>query len=280
MQKTPLIDAHHHLWKYDAKEYDWIDDSMRVIRRDFLPPDLKRELDAAGVSGAVSVQARQTVEETRWLLDFASRNSFIRGVVGWAPLIDPKVTGIIEGFARNPKLRGMRHVLQGEKDDRYMLRDDFNNGIRALHHFGLVYDILIFERHLPPAIELVDRHPGQTFVLDHVAKPKIREHVISPWRENIREFAKRPNVYCKISGMVTEADWKNWTEDDLKPYLDTVLEAFTPRRLMFGSDWPVCLVASSYVRWHKLVSKSIARFTEAERSRILGGTAIQAYGLI
>ena len=173
----------------------------------------------------------------------------------------------------------MRHVLQGEKDERYMLREDFNNGIRALHHYGLVYDILIFERHLPQTIEFVDRHPGQVFVLDHIAKPKIKEHEISPWRENIRELAKRPKVYCKISGMVTEADWKNWTEADLKPYIDTVVEAFTPRRLMFGSDWPVCLVAAKYAKWHEFVSQSIAKLSEAERDRILGGTAIEAYSL-
>ena len=280
MQKTPVIDAHHHFWTYSAEEYGWIGDSMNVIRRSFLPADLEREIGATRVDGVVSVQARQTIEETRWLLELASRHGFIRGVVGWVPLVDPRVAATIEKFAPNPKLRAMRHVLQDEKDDRYMLRDDFNNGIRALHHFGLVYDILIFERHLPHAIEFVDRHPGQRFVLDHIAKPRIRERVISPWRDNIRELARRPHVYCKISGMATEAAWSRWTEADLKPYIDTVLEAFTPRRLMFGSDWPVCLVATGYRRWLDSVTKAIAKLSDAERARIMGGTAIEAYSLV
>jgi L-fuconolactonase len=280
MQKTPVIDAHHHFWTYSAEEYGWISDTMQAIRRSFLPADLKREIAAAGVDGVVSVQARQTVEETRWLLELASQHDFIRGVVGWVPLIHPRAGAMIEKFAPNPKLRAIRHVLQDEKDNHYMLREDFNNGIRALHHFGLVYDILIFERHLPHAIQFVDRHPGQRFVLDHVAKPRIRDGVVSPWRENIRELAKRPNVYCKISGMATEADWKTWTEADLAPYIDTVLEAFTARRLMFGSDWPVCLVATSYKRWHDTVVKAIGKLSESERARILGGTAIEAYGLV
>lgn len=279
MQKTPRIDAHHHLWRYNAKEYDWIDDSMAALRRDFLPVHLKAEIDKAGIDGVVSVQARQVVEETRALLDFAAHNTFMRGVVGWVPLVDPKVGAQIEKFLPNPKLKGMRHVLQGEADDRYMLRKDFNAGIQALHYYGLVYDILIYERHLPQTIQFVDQHPGQMFVLDHIAKPKIKEHVISPWRENIRELAKRPNVYCKISGMVTEADPKHWTDQDLKPYIDTVLEAFTPRRLMFGSDWPVCLAAASYTRWHDFVVKSIAKLSQTERDRILGGTAVEAYSL-
>ncbi len=279
MPKPSRIDGHHHFWKYSAKEYGWIEDNMAVIRHNFLPADLNAEIAKAGVDGVVSVQARDTVEETGWLLDLASRNDFIRGVVGWVPLIDPRVGATIEKYISNPKLRSMRHVLQGEKDDRYMLRADFQNGIRTLHHYGLAYDILIFERHLPHAITLVDQHPGQVFVLDHIAKPKIKSHEISPWRENIKELARRPNVYCKISGMVTEADWKNWTEADLKPYLDTVVEAFTPRRLMFGSDWPVCLVAASYSRWRDTVGKAISKLSQAEQDRILGLTAIEAYGL-
>lgn len=275
----PRIDAHHHFWKYDPREYDWISDDMKVIRRDFLPEHLKKEIAQAGVDGVVSVQARQTVEETTWLLGMAESNAFIRAVVGWAPLIDPKVNALLEKWAARPKLRSLRHVLQGEADPRYMLRADFNNGIRALHHFGIAYDILIYERHLPQTIEFVDRHPAQVFILDHIAKPRIKERELSPWRENIRELAKRPNVYCKISGMVTEADPKAWTEADLKPYLDAVLEAFHPRRLMFGSDWPVCLVAASYSRWHSVVRQYIARLSPAEQNRILGETALEAYAI-
>ncbi|HEX4230707.1 MAG TPA: amidohydrolase family protein [Bryobacteraceae bacterium] len=275
----PKIDAHHHFWRYDPVEYGWIDDAMRVIQRDFLPADLKTTIDSAGVEGVVSVQARQTVEETRWLLDLATRFDFIRGVVGWAPLIDPAVADVLAQMAQNPKLRSIRHVLQGERDPLYMLRDDFNRGIRALKPLGLGYDILIFERHLPQTIEFVDRHPDQVFIVDHLAKPRVREREFSPWRENLRELASRPNVYCKISGLATEGDYTRWTPEQLLPYIETVLEAFTPNRTMFGSDWPVCLVAIEYVRWAELVETAIQDFSPCERERIWSGTAIEAYRL-
>ena len=277
--RMPRVDSHHHFWKYSAQEYGWITDSMGPLRRDFLPQDLKREMDGAGIDAVVSVQARQTLAETKFLLEMAERNPFILGVVGWAPLTDRNIGGILEQLAVNRKLKGLRHVLQDEADDQYILREDFNNGIEAVHKFGLVYDILIYERHLPQTIRFVDRHPGQVFVLDHIAKPRIKDRILSPWREHIKELAKRPNVFCKVSGMVTEADWKGWTEADLKPYFDTVLEAFEPRRLMFGSDWPVCLVASGYKRWVDVVSKVIAPLSELERVRIMGGTAVEVYGL-
>ena len=169
--------------------------------------------------------------------------------------------------------------LQDEPDDNYMLRDDFNRGIAALKDFGLRYDTLIFERHLPQSIRLVDQHPRQTFILDHVAKPRIKAGELAPWRENVREFARRPNVYCKISGMVTEADWKTWTPSQLRPYLNVVLESFGPKRLMFGSDWPVCLVACDYQRWHRVVADFIAPLSKSEQAQIMGGTAAEAYGL-
>ena len=273
------IDSHHHFWKYDAKEYDWIDDHMKVIRRDFLPPDLRKEIAAAGINGVVSVQARQTVQETEWLLTMANQTDFIRGVVGWVPLIDPKVRGIIEKFAGQRKLRSMRHVLQGEADPNYMLRKDFQNGIAALKPPGLVYDILIFEKHLPQTLQFVDRNPNQVFVVDHIAKPRIKEHAVSPWADNMRKLAERPHVYCKVSGMVTEADYKTWTPADLKPYFEVVLQAFGPKRLMFGSDWPVSLVACGYKRWVDVVSQAISRLSAAEQERIFGGTAIEAYKL-
>jgi L-fuconolactonase len=266
-------------WKYDPKEYAWIDDSKRVIRRDFLPADLKKEIDQVGIAGAVSVQARQTIEETNWLLSLAAAHPFIRGVVGWAPLTDPRIANILEPLAAKPKLKAIRHVIQDEPDNNFILRDDFNAGMQVLQHYHLIYDILIYERHLPQAIRFVDRHSNQVFVLDHVAKPRIKDHVISPWRENIIELAKREHVYCKISGMVTEADYKTWTPQDLQPYFDTVLAAFGPRRLMFGSDWPVCLVATSYSRWFSVVSAQIAKLSQAEQDRIMGGTALEAYRL-
>ena len=184
------IDAHHHFWNYDPVQYDWIDDNMRAIRRDFLPGDLQTEITASGVSGAISVQARQTLDETRWLLDLADQNEFIRGVVGWAPLVDTNVADTLNELASNPKLCSVRHVLQGELDPFYALRDDFNAGIRALKPLNLAYDILVFEHHLPQTIRFVDKHPDQIFVLDHLAKPRVRSAEISPWRENIQELAR------------------------------------------------------------------------------------------
>lgn len=274
-----LIDAHHHFWRYDPAQYPWIDDAKRPLKRDFLPEHLEAEIEAAGVDGVVSVQARQTLEETAWLLDLAEQHGFIRGVVGWAPLVSPQLPELIGPLAERRKLKSLRHVLQDEPDPDYMLRADFDRGIRSLSEFGLAYDILIFERHLPQAVQLVDRHPQQTFIVDHIAKARIGEGIVSPWRENIRELARRQNVSCKISGMATEADWRRWTPDQLRPYFDVVLDAFGLRRLMFGTDWPVCQLACGYRQWKDLVSAWIAGLSSSEQQRILGGTAIEAYRL-
>ena len=273
------IDSHHHFWRYDPQEYDWIDEKMSAIRRDFLPRDLRQEITAAGVDGVVSVQARQTVEETRALLAFAEDANFIRGVVGWAPLIDSDIADILAEMAQNPKLRSIRHVLQGEADPFYMLRDDFNAGVRALKPFDLAYDILIFERHLPQTVQFVDKHPNQTFIVDHLAKPKVRVNELSPWQENLAELARRPNVYCKISGLATEADYQSWTPEQLRPYIDTVLGTFGPERTMFGSDWPVCLVAVPYKRWIDIAADATAHLSASEQKRFWSGTAIEAYSL-
>jgi len=225
------------------------------------------------------VQARQNIVETEFLLEIASSQSLVRGVVGWLPLCSPDVDSTIERFSTDPKFKGVRHVLQDEPDDFFMLRDDFNRGVARLIDFGLIYDILIFERHLPQATEFVDRHPNQPFVLDHVAKPRIKEGLLSPWNDRIRELAKRENVYCKISGMVTEADWDGWNVQQLKPYLDVVLAAFGPSRLMFGSDWPVLTLASDYQTWVHTVQSLIADLSTDERGRIMSGTACEAYRL-
>jgi len=272
------IDAHHHFWRYDPVAYDWIDDAMGAIRRDFLPADLAAEIDAAGVDGVVSVQARQSVEETRWLLELAGEHDFIRGVVGWLSLVQPGLRDELAKFAADAKLKAVRHVLQGEPDD-YMGQRAFDAGIDALDEFGLAYDILIVERQLPAAIALVDRHPRTVFVLDHVAKPRIRDGVLAGWRENIAALGRRPNVYCKLSGMVTEADPGGWTVEQLRPYADIVLEAFGPRRVMFGSDWPVCLVACEYARWRQIAGEFIAALSADGQARVLGGTAVEAYKL-
>jgi L-fuconolactonase len=273
------IDAHHHFWKYTPEEYGWITDGMSVLRRDYLPADLRREAAAVGIDGVISVQARQTLEETDWLLKLAEENDFIRGVVGWVPLFSETVENDLARYANRRKLKAVRHVLQDEPDDNYMLRDDFNRGIGLLKKARLRYDILIFERHLPNAIKLVDRHPGTTFILDHVAKPRIRDNQLSPWRENLRELGRRPNVYCKVSGMVTEANHANWTPQQLRPYFDAALEAFGSHRLMFGSDWPVCLLACGYRRWFQIVREFASRLTTDEQEQLFEHTAIEAYGL-
>ena len=278
-ERPETIDAHHHLWRYNPQEYGWIDDSMKQLRRDFLPADLIREMAAAEVDGAVAVQARQTVEETRWLLDLAEDCAAIRGVVGWAPIAGEEFPGMMEEFEDRPKLKGLRHVIQGEKDENYILREDFNSGIRSLRGSGLVYDILIFARHLPQTIEFVDEHPEQVFVLDHVAKPMIREGLLEPWATQMRELGQRENVWCKVSGMVTEADWSSWDEASLRPYLDVAVAAFGPSRLMVGSDWPVCLVASEYGRWFDVLRSYFSGFSEAERSQVFSGNATEVYGL-
>lgn len=275
---SPRVDAHQHFWKYSPAEFGWIDDSMAVIRRDFLPADLKPLLDKSGVDATVAVQACQTVEETEWLLGLAGEHPWIAGVVGWAPLIAPDVAQMLERLAGSPKLKGIRHVLQAEPSE-YMLREDFNRGVDALLGFDLAYDILIHQDQLPAAIAFADKHPNQRFVLDHVAKPLIKAGELEPWREQIRELARRPHVACKLSGMVTEADFAAWTIDDLRPYAETVLEAFGPKRLLFGSDWPVCAVACHYEKWVSVVGQFLASLSSDEQAAIFGGNAIRLYKL-
>jgi L-fuconolactonase len=273
------IDAHHHLWRYNPAEYGWIDETMAGLRRDFLAADLMAEIGPAGIDGTVVVQARQTLEETRWLLDQAEGCAAIRGVVGWAPIAGEEFPGLMEEFEDRPKLKGLRHVIQGEKDENYILREDFNSGIRALQGSGLVYDILIYERHLPQTVEFVDEHPEQVFVLDHMAKPLIAAGQMEPWAGWVRELGQRENVWCKVSGMATEADWAGWSAEGLRPYLDVAVEAFGLERIMVGSDWPVCLVATEYRRWFEVLGEYFAGFSAAEREAVFGGTAVEVYGL-
>ena len=272
------IDAHHHFWRYSAREYGWIDETMCAIRRDFLPPDLEKEIRGVGIEGVISVQARQTVNETRWLLELAAENSFIQGVVGWVPLTSTEVKDDLNLLASNQQLRAVRHVVQDEPDG-FLLRNDFNRGISALREAGLAYDVLIRERQLPEAIRFVDLHPNQIFVLDHLAKPVVKENRLVPWSRDIAELARRENVFCKVSGLVTEADFQHWTQEQLRPYFETVLAAFGADRLMFGTDWPVCLAACSYQRWHDVVQELAAALSAEEKESLFGGTAVRAYGL-
>jgi L-fuconolactonase len=274
------IDAHQHFWMYSASEYEWIDESMAALRRNFLPDDLKPELENAGLHGSVAVQARQTSEETRWLLDLADRAPWILGVVGWADLRSPEVRSRLKVLSRNSKLVGVRHVVQSEPDDRFLMQPDFLRGIGALEEFDLAYDLLIYTRHLPVAAEFVERFPRQRFVLDHLAKPPIKSGDINSWARDISRLAAFPNVFCKLSGMVTEADWRGWKAKQLFPYLDVAFESFGPDRLMIGSDWPVCLVAASYMRATEIVKNYLLQKSPESQDRVLGGNAQQFYRLV
>ncbi len=272
------VDAHHHLWHYSAAEYDWLEGDLAPLRRDFMPDDLAKDAGLANVDGAIAVQARQTVAETDWLLQLAAANPMLLGAVGWLPLREPDLPALLEIYREQEWLKGLRHVVQSEPAG-FMDDASFNAGISAMRDTSLVYDILIFDRQMQEAIRLVDRHPHQAFVLDHMGKPGIAAGMLQPWADAVRELARRPNVVCKVSGMVTEADPHHWSPDQLKPYFDTVLEAFTPARLMAGTDWPVLLAGCSYQRWWEILSRWIWKLSPDEQTDILGGTAMRTYRL-
>ena len=271
-----IVDAHQHFWRYDPGAYPWIDNRMAALRRDFLPEDLAPYLDQAGVDATVAVQTSHTVEETEWLLQLADRHPFIAAVVGW---VDLRAADVERGLDRiaHPRLAGIRHVVQGEPDDRFLLDEAFGRGIAALRDRRLTYDILIYPRHLSAAIEFVSRFPAQTFVLDHLAKPEIRSGAIDGWARDLRRLAAAPNVWCKLSGLVTEADWHGWTPAQIEPYLDEAFDCFGPGRLLAGSDWPVCTLAADYSRTMAVVRDYLGRFTSCERAAVLGGNAQQVY---
>jgi len=273
------IDSHQHFWAYAAAEYPWIGPGMERLARDYLPGDLEPLLVAAGLDGCVAVQARQSVEETRWLLALADRHPVIRGVVGWVDLRGPQVADEIGRFARHSRLVGVRHVVQDEPDRRFVLGEEFRRGLRALHEFGLTYDLLLTPDQLPAAGELASLTPEQPYVLDHLAKPFIKEQRLDPWRADIAALARHGNVCCKLSGMVTEADRRHWRRADFRPYLEVVLDAFGPSRLMIGSDWPVCLLSADYADTLGVVTDFIGELAAAEQAAIMGGTAVRFYGL-
>ena len=274
-----MIDAHQHFWKYNHKEYSWISDGMEALKKDFLPSDLWPELKQLKFDGSIAVQARQTPEESRWLLGLTAKFDFIKGVVGWVDLCSSEANYQLAEFASHPKFVGVRHVLQDEPDDRFMLRDDFLKGISLLRKYSLVYDLLIIPRHLPYAISFVKEFPDQRFVLDHLAKPLIKERILSPWKEGIQELALQPNVFCKLSGMVIEASWAGWRREDFELYLDVIFSSFGPSRLMIGSDWPVCTLASGYKETMQIVVDYVATKDQTEREMIMGGNAIRIYKL-
>ncbi|OMF61983.1 amidohydrolase family protein [Paenibacillus sp. FSL R5-0766] len=271
------LDAHQHFWEYNVAEYGWIGEEMKAIRQSFLPEDLKPLLIQSGLEGCIAVQARQSLIETEWLLQLADRHECIKGVVGWVDLCSDEVRNQLELFASNPYLKGVRHVIQDEPDLKYVLREDFQRGISLLKEYDLAYDLLVSKEQLPYAVELVKTFPEQKFVLDHLAKPDIKSGIISPWKEALESLAAQPNAYCKLSGMVTEADWANWTASDFTAYLNIAIEAFGAERLMFGSDWPVCNVSAPYSEVYGLIVSHINALPISEQQMILGGTCAAFY---
>ena len=276
----PKIDAHQHFWKYDPDQHAWIGPDMTVIQKDFMPGDLEPTLRAAGIDGCVVVQVDQSEEENKFQLANATAHDFIKGVVGWVDLQSPAVEEQLAYYRAFPKMKGFRHILQGEKDRALMLKPAFRKGIGLLASYGFTYDILIFPDQLGYTKELTAAFPDQPFVIDHIAKPYIKDKKITAeWQAAIRAVAVHENVYCKISGMVTEADWKQWKPADLHPYIDTVVEAFGPKRILYGSDWPVCLVAASYERVYGLMRDYFSGYSAAEQEAFFGGNATTFYNL-
>jgi L-fuconolactonase len=272
------IDSHQHFWKYNQVDYVWMNEQHAIIQKDFLPEHLNPLLNKLDFDGTISVQARQSLEETDFLLQLAEDNSFIKGVVGWVPFCDKKVEKHIEKYRFENKIVGFRHVIHDEPDNNFILRPDFNEGIKSLSKFGLCYDILIFGRHLPQTIEFVDSHPRQIFIMDHIAKPKINKNSFDvDWANHMKKISERENVYCKLSGMVTEILQESWDIDLLKPYFETILDAFGPQRMIFGSDWPVCLLKSTYSNWVNAVLCLINTLSVNEQRAIMGGNAERIY---
>jgi L-fuconolactonase len=271
------LDSHQHFWHYSPAEYLWISDRMAVLKRNLLPEDLQPLLASIHFDGCVAVQARQNLEETRWLLELAEKHEFIKGVVGWVDLCSEKLPEQLQRFARHPKLAGVRHVVHDEPDDEFMLRPEFRRGVSQLREFDLTYDLLLFPKHLTAAVKLVREFPEQPFVLDHIAKPMIAAGLVSPWQEDLQQLAKFPNVSCKLSGMVTETRWRQWQPADFHRYMDIVFEAFGCDRLMIGSDWPVCTLSGDYAITMQLVIDYVQQFPTEVRAGILGENCARFY---
>jgi L-fuconolactonase len=277
--QPPRIDSHQHFWRYDPVAYPWITDRMQVLRRDYLPNDLAPLLASIEFEGTVAVQARQEIEETEWLLELSAQHDFIRGVVGWMDLRSPEISAQLKKYSAHRKLRGVRHVVQDEPDDFFMLRPEFERGIERLHEFNLTYDLLVFPKQLPAAVTLVEAFRTQPFVLDHIGKPAIRDGELQPWKENVERLAQFENVFCKLSGMVTEAVLNKWQPDEFHRYLDIVITAFGKDRVMIGSDWPVCTLSGDYRSVMNIVLDYIKQFPTEARAAILGGNCSRFYGI-
>lgn len=273
------IDAHQHFWNFDPVRDIWITEDMSVIRRSFLPTDLLPLLQQHALDGCVAVQADQSEEETAFLLHLASQYDFIKGVVGWIDLQADDIVDRLDYYQSFPVLKGFRHILQGEEDRALMLKPAFKRGIAALQPYGFTYDILIFPDQLKYVVELLESFPEQRFVIDHLAKPRIRDKEIKEWEKDMAAIAVYPNVYCKVSGLVTEADWKHWRPEDFTPYLDCLVKTFGTNRIMYGSDWPVCLVAASYEQTFCIIKEYFEKFPQKEQELIFGGNAVTFYKL-
>lgn len=273
------IDSHQHFWIYNKAQHNWIDDAMSVIRRDFLPEDLQPIYASEGIDGCVAVQADQTLQETDFLLQLAEKHKFIKGVVGWIDLRADDLETQLSKYEGKDKLKGFRHVVQGEPDHNFLLRPAFLNGISIIEKCNYTYDILVFPHQLGAVLEFVKRFPNQKFVIDHLAKPYIKNGFFDGWATLIREIGKHENVFCKLSGMVTEADYNTWTAEQIHPYMDVALEAFGAERVLYGSDWPVCLVAGNYSEIKNLATNYIAKLTPVEQAKIMGENAVQFYNL-
>ena len=277
-----IVDAHHHFWDPGAADYPWLTDELAVIRRPFGPDDLAPELAATGVWATVLVQTRSSQDETAGFLALAAATPFIRGVVGWVDLTDPSVGDAIGTLRAGPggdRLVGIRHQVHDEPDPAWLLRDDVMRGIRAVGAAGLAFDLLVRSRELPAALEIARQMPDVRFVIDHLAKPPIASGEVEPWKERIAAFAGLDHVACKVSGLVTEADWSSWTAADLQPFVDHAIEVFGPERLVFGSDWPVCLLAATYARVVGTAGRMLDGLSDGELAAVMGGNATRIYGL-
>ena len=273
------LDSHQHFWKYSPQQHNWIDDSMVSLKRDFLPNDLEPHLIENKIEACVVVQADQSEKETEFLLELATQYEFIKGVVGWVDLRAKNVEERLQFYSQNQYFKGVRHIVQSEKQD-FLLDPAFQNGIGKLGNLNLTYDLLIYSHQIEAAIKLVSQFPNQKFVLDHLAKPNIKNGKIDPWKNQIQRMAQFSNVSCKISGMVTEADHSQWKPSDFIPYLDIVFDAFGENRILFGSDWPVCLLAASYQEVYHLITDYTANFSLEQRDKLFGGNAERIYNII
>lgn len=274
-----VIDTHQHFWVYDQTRHDWIDDDMKRIRKNFLPEDLKPVLDKNKIDGCIAVQADQTEAENEFLLGLTEKNDFIKGIIGWVDFRSEEIEQKLGYYSEMEIIKGFRHIVQGEPDHNFLLRPDFLNGISKLEKYGFVYEILVFPHQLGAVLEFVKRFPNQKFVIDHLAKPYIKDGFSEGWKVMMKEIAECKNVYCKVSGMITEADYRTWNYDQLKPYIEAVLEYFGPERLMFGSDWPVCLVAGEYEQVREIAEKVVSQFSPSEQKAFWGQNAIEFYKL-